>query len=148
MMRIIQTDLLTPTSLTSETEKLWVYGGLDACVTREVSPIINAQLDPITRATYEFEKELMAPILEMNMRGVLIDEAERRKLILAYQTDLDRLEDQLNQILNEGLGIGLNWRSNPALLDLFYNKLQLPPIKKRNAKGEFVPTVNRDALER
>jgi DNA polymerase-1 len=148
-MKIIQTDLLTPATLpASETEKLWIYGGLDACVTHEILPIIKSQLDPVTKATYEFELELMAPILEMNMRGVLIDELYRRKLIVEYQDDLDKLEDNLNRILNDGLGINLNWRSNPALLDLFYNKLALPPVKKRNSKGEFTPTVNRDALER
>jgi len=90
----------------------------------------------------------MAPILEMNMRGVLIDEEYRRKLVLEYSADLDRLEHHFNLITLEGLSVNLNWRSPKALLDLFYNRLGLPPVKKRNAQGIFAPTVNRDALER
>ena len=35
-VKTTRTDLLQPGSLKSETEKLWIYNGLDCCVTLEV----------------------------------------------------------------------------------------------------------------
>ncbi len=69
MMRAIKTAELTPTSLKSESEKLWVYCGLDNCVTLEVFQAMEPQLDNITRATYEFSKALQAPVIEMKTIG-------------------------------------------------------------------------------
>ena len=148
-MRLICTELLTRANMPlSETEKLWIYNGIDACVPQELVPIFNEQFDPVTRRAYEFEREMLGPILEMNMRGVRIDVVARDAAIDSYSADLMRLEDNLQRILVEGLGLHINWRSNVALLDLFYNVLHLPVVKKRNSKGDFVPTVNRDALEK
>lgn len=147
-MRIIQTGDLTPTSIPSETEKLHVYNGLDCCVTLEVFHEIKPQLDNITAATYDFSKSLQGPILEMNMRGILVDEIARAETIKSFRADVDLLEESLNEILLEGLGIVLNWRSTQQLKTLFYETLQLPPVKKRNDKGQYVPTVNREALEK
>ena len=73
-MKEIKTHELTRANMPkSETEKLWLYNGLDCCVTAEVLETIKPQLDNQTRATYEFEKALMGPVLEMNLRGVKID---------------------------------------------------------------------------
>jgi hypothetical protein len=52
-MRIIKTDGPMPDS---ETIKLWVYNGLDSCITREVFDVIEPQLDNLSRATYEFSQ--------------------------------------------------------------------------------------------
>ncbi len=148
-MRLVCTELLTRVNMPlSETEKLWIYNGIDACVPQELVPIFNEQFDSVTRRAYEFEREMLGPILEMNMRGVRIDAIARDKAIASYSSDLAYLEDNLQRILLEGLGLHINWRSNIALLDLFYNVLKLPVVKKRNAKGDFAPTVNRDALEK
>jgi len=133
----------------TEQEKLWVYNALDVHITLEVCQVIERQFDNNTRATYEFSKSLQAPILEMNMRGVLIDGVKKAELISIYSKEVDRLAAQLDRILAEGLGCGgLNWRSNQQLIALFYGQLNIPPIKKRNSKGEQTPTVNREALEK
>lgn len=146
-MKIFDTHKLA--ELRSETEKLWVYNGLDCCITSEVFQVTESYLDNYTRGTYEFSKALQAPILEMNMRGVKIDQVKRQDLITEYRGELVRLERQLNQILFSGLGrADFNWRSNQQLIDLFYQQLRIPPVKKRNAKGEMAPTVNREALEK
>src|SRR6266568_4059857 len=148
-MKLVCTELLTTSNMPlSETEKLWIYNGIDACVPQELVPIFEDQFDPVTRRAYEFEREMLGPILEMNMRGVRIDTAARDAAIDSYSADIEQLEDNLQRILVEGLGLHINWRSNVALLDLFYNVLHLPVVKKRNSKGDFVPTVNRDALEK
>lgn len=132
----------------SETEKLWLYNGLDCCVTAEVFDVIEKQLDNQTRAVYEFSKSLQAPVLEMKLRGIRVDFQLRDKVIKEYEAQIDKLEWGLNTIIGDGIGLrGLNWRSPKQLKELFYGTLGLPPIKKRNAKGFYEPTVNRDALE-
>jgi len=59
-----------------------------------------------------------------------------------------RLEQQLNEILREGIGLDINWRSPKQLKDLLYGVMGLPPVRKRNAQGFMAPTANREALEK
>jgi len=148
-MKAIRTDEITPASLAlmGETEKLWIYNGLDCCVTDEVFRTISPQLDNQTRSTYEFEKSLQAPVLEMKLRGILVDEARREKIVDEFQDKLDLIEDNLNEILREGVGHHINWNSPAQLQVLLYETLGIPVKKKRNAKGLYVPTVDRDTLE-
>lgn len=149
-MKAIKTHLLTPSdlSLMSQTELLWVYNGLDCCVTDEVLGVIKPQLDNQTRATYEFEKALQGPCLEMKLRGILVDQHRRDEVIEKYQEQVDVLQTNLDTILAEGIGKSINWRSPLQLKELLYSTLGIPAIKKRNSKGIFAPTVDRDALER
>jgi DNA polymerase I len=148
-VKIIQTATLGPLTIpVSETEKLWLYNGLDCCVTHEVFGVLEPQLDNQTRATYEFEKALQAPVLEMKIRGVKVDFELRNKVIKEYEKQIAQISKGLDLIISDGIGVpGLNWRSPKQLKELFYGTLGLPPIKKRNAKGFYEPTVNRDALE-
>lgn len=147
-MRAVKTATLTPTSLKSESEKLWVYNALDCCVTLEVLEALGPQLDNITRATYEFEKSLQGPVIEINMRGILIDKDERDKSISFYAGQLHQLESQLNRIISEGIGVDLNWRSPKQLQKLFYEIMGFPPIYKKKKDGSRSITVDRDALEK
>jgi len=95
-------------------------------------------------------------VLDMNMRGVLIDETARRAAISAYKLDIDRLEQQLYAIVHEGVGYtdfkntktAKAWRSPDQIGNLLYDVLRLPEVRKRNAQGEFARTVNREALEK
>ena len=149
-MKAIKTHELTPLSMpSSETEKLWIYNGLDCCVTAEVLDAIKPQLNNQSRATYEFEKALQGPVMEMKLRGVLVDQAQRDSMIKEWEEDAARLQDQLMSILCEGIGVdkGFNYRSPLQLKRLMYEVLGFAPIKKRNSKGSYEPTVNRDALE-
>lgn len=148
-MRVIKTqDLNALTMPTSETEKLWIYNGLDCCVTAEVLDVIKPQLDDITRATYEFSKSLQAPVLEMRLRGVRVDLEWRDCTIGDYTRDLQTIQTNLNKILSEGIGFQINWNSPAQLKKLLYEVMGLPPQKKRNGKGQYVITADRDALEK
>ena len=152
-MKVVKTHELSPSTMPqSETEKLWIYNGLDCCVTNEVLHIIKPQLSNQTRPTYEFSKALQAPVLEMRWHGVAVDFELRDKAIKEYNEISDRLSKQLNRIVAEGIGIteGVNYASPKQLITLFYERLQLPPVKRRSyVDGEYryVPTVNRTALE-
>lgn len=147
-MKAINTNELTVLSMPgSDTEKRWIYNALDCCVTAEVLSVIEQQLDETTRATYEFSKSLQAPVLEMKLRGIRVDIARRDATIVEYEKRIDRLQTQLNEILRDGVGRPINWNSPAQLKDLLYGTLQIPPVKKRNSKGQYVPTVDRDTLE-
>jgi DNA polymerase I len=155
-MKIYQTDTLKADRRLGETENLWIYNGLDTCVTLEVLEAILPQLDRYTSATYDLSRALQAPVLEMNMRGVLVDGEEKALAINNYRRDTERLERQLYSFVHDGLGYTSfqnsgrtkAWRSNALVASLLYDVLKLPEIRKRNEKGELARTVNRDALER
>lgn len=143
-MRIIQTADLTPTSLKTDTERLWCYNGLDCCVTYEVLDALLPQLDNQTGATYAFSRELQAPVLDMRLRGVRVDGERKNKLISDYFEQIAQLESDLERIVVEGVGFyGYKWNSPKSNMELFYDKLGIPVIKKKG-----IPTVNREALER
>ena len=152
-MRAIKTHELTPEAVAkmSSTDKDWVYNGLDCCVTAEVLDALLPQLNNQTRATYEFSKSLQAPVLEMRLRGILVDQRRRDQVIREYEADLRIIDAGLRELITEGIGVQMDWNKVPhytQLQHLFYNVLRLPVIKKRNSKGVYAPTVDRDALEK
>lgn len=155
-MKTTRTDALRPGEPKSETERLWIYNGLDCCVTLEVLETLLPQIDNLTGSTYALSRALQAPVLEMNLRGVLIDETERKRAIDSYKSDSERLQRNLYNIVHNGVGYidfrdtgkTKAWRSNSLVAALLYDVFKLPPIRRRNERGELVRTVNRDALER
>jgi len=146
-MRIIQTADLTPSSKLTQNENDWVYNGLDVCVTLEIVNTLLDQLDPVSETTYSFERNLQGPILEMSSRGIRVDLARRDKVLAKYTAEIETLSLQTNEIIREGIGVNLNWRSPTQLKRLFYDILNLPAVKKRNSLGQYAPTIDRDAME-
>lgn len=158
-MRIIDTGPLRPDTPLSLDDREWIYNGLDSAVTLEVLHAIHAQLDNTTTVTYELSKSLQAPIMEMTSRGILVDQVARAKALREYKSQIEFLDHQLTYLVREGIGHPIEnkrvkgetkywWRSGPQLKELLYHVMQLPAQKKRNAKGEMAPTVDRDALEK
>ena len=140
-MRIIKTHEILSLEALDDWTASQVYNGLDCCVTREVLEAIEPQLDDHTRQTYDFERELQGPILEMRLRGVAIDLERRDQVIEEYADMVERLEQQLERIVGEGLDYwGWSWRSPKDLRELFFNILNIP----RGVRG----SVDRHALER
>ena len=129
-----------------DTEGLWVYNGLDCCITSEVFEAIEPQLNENTRRTYEYSKALQAPILEMMARGVLVDQVSRSQLIAELSASAEIVKASLQEILAEGVGYPLEWNKVPSpkqLKALFYEVMGIPPVK--NKKGI---TTDRKALEK
>jgi DNA polymerase-1 len=147
-MEINTSDDAALRGLRSKAEQLYVYNGLDCCLTFEVFNVISKQLDACTSKTYDFSRALQAPCFEMKLRGVAIDLTERDRAIKALTQDIKKLEKILERFLREGVGTEINWRSPAQLKDLFYTQMRYKTIKKRNSKGEFTATVNREALEK
>lgn len=136
--------------LLSSQEAAWIYNGLDVCVTAEIYNTLMAQLEtepPAVQQTYRTALAKMAPIMEMSLRGTLIDEEARQATIESLEKDLAELDKKFQRIMREVFGGDLNWRSPTQLKNLFYGMLGLKEVKKRNAQGVFAATVNREALE-
>lgn len=142
-MKIIRTNEMDPGSVQDAFELEGVYNGLDCCVTHDVFAAIHPQLDPITTPTYDQARALQGPVLEMRIRGVLVDQARKMEVIDELWELLETLEAQLNSIVFKGVGMsGFNWRSPKDLRSLFYETLGIPPVRRGG-----VPTVDRGARE-
>ena len=140
MARIINTATVDPFSLRGF-DRDQVYNALDVCVTSEVLPHMLGQLGNATAATYWFERSLQGPVLEMRLRGCLVDQARRADVTDEFWDLLDILERDLNRIVHEGVGLpSFNWRSTRDLQRLLYDELGLP-MERRGGR----PTVDEDA---
>ena len=148
MADIIQTADLDPTKLSPD-ENHWVYNGLDCCVTGEIFNNLYPMVDDVSRKTYEFSKALQAPILEMSLRGILINQPRRHKVVQDMRRKLVQLEANLQTLVRDGVGVdGLNWRSPAQLGNLFYKVMNMPVQKKRKSNGTYGPSTDREALEK
>lgn len=134
----------------SADEAACIYNGLDVCVTAEIFNELSKQLadEPENvRETYHTSLAKLAPIMEMSMRGMHVDEEARQTSIKELSRDLAELDKKFQHIMTEVFEMELNWNSPTQLKSFFYTILGLKEIKKRNAKGIFAPTVNAEALE-
>ena len=142
-MRIIRTDQVQPTDL-NRMESDWSYNGMDTLLTFELLDTLLPQLDNTTATTYAFSRALQAPVLEMKLRGVRVDQARRQEVIDQFSDHLETLQRNLDRIVLDGVGMpAFNWRSNDNLRELFYDRLQIPEIRKQGRA-----TTDADALEK
>lgn len=143
-MRIIDTSTSKPEDFKNQWERDQVYNGLDCCITSEVLDVLLPQLDNHTAVTYNFSKSLQGPVLEMRLRGVKVDNRRKQEVIDDFFDTLENLNRNLERIVLDGCGLpSFNWRSNPDLHKLFYDRLRIPVIKRGGRA-----TVNREALEK
>ena len=117
-------------------------------VTDEIVEVFLGSMDDYAKRTYAFSRELMGPVLEMNMRGVLVDIEARDRAVIEFEKDIDRLKHNLNRLIIEGVGLpgGISPTAPIQVGKLFYDVMKLPEVKKRNAKGLYVRTTDEDAL--
>jgi DNA polymerase-1 len=134
----------------SSDEASWIYNGLDCCVTAEIYNVLAEEIatsPPEVAATYDFALRKMAPIMEASLRGTLIDEGERQAVLREFSQKLSLLDAKFQRLCLGIFDTEINWRSPLQLKTLFYGSLGLKERRKRNAKGQYVPTVNEEALE-
>lgn len=142
-MRIIHTDAIDYEALNG-VDKDWAYNGLDVCITADVLAALAPQLDNTTAATYAFSRALQGPVLDMRLRGCLVDQTRKLEVIDEFWEISDALERDLDRIVREGVGMHVfNWRSPKDLRQLFYSELALPPSRKQGT-----PTIDRGAREK
>lgn len=142
-MRIIRTHIDDP-ALFTPFEQDMVYNGLDVCVTHDVFAATHPQLDHHTERTYAFSRALQGPVLEMRVRGVLVDMVRRASVVDEICDEIDWVEGRLNRLVLDGVGMpDFNWRSHAHLQRLFYTELGIHPISKAGR-----PTTDRSAREK
>jgi len=150
MARLINTADLTPAVLSSlpQHDLDCVYNGLDCCVTLEVLEVLLADIDETAQHTYDFSRSLQGPILDMTMRGIRVDFQKRDSVLKEFEARREKVGNALDRLIRDGIGVQLDWNSPKQLMQLFYEVMAFKPIRKRNTKGQLVPTINRDAIER
>jgi len=126
-----------------------IYNALDCCVTHEIFTEQGKNLDDIARKTEEFSYALMAPVMEMSLRGVRIDEVRRTEVLNEYLKNHARVKRNLLRIVEEGIGFkNFNYRSPTQVGKLFYDVMGFKEIKGRSSSGRWSRVANRDALEK
>ena len=151
MVRILQNENINSSLLKemSPDEVEWVYNALDCCVTHEIFSEQEKNLDDIARRTENFSYALMAPVMEMSLRGTLIYEAEREKVLADFTEEFKRVHRNLMRIVREGIGLTeFNYASPKQVANLFYRILGIKPIKARSSTGVWSESTGRDALEK
>jgi DNA polymerase I len=123
-----------------------IYNGLDCLITHEVLGELNRTRNEPS-LTYKFERALQAPVLEMMLRGFLIDDYERRKGMEMLSLRISHLQKNLDRLAYAVWDKPLNPRSPKQLLDFFYGKMKLPEVYKFD-KGVKKLSTDREALEK
>src|SRR5271165_6329072 len=103
-MRIYKTTDPAPTSTI---DREHIYNAGDVMITMEVFEELQKQFDEVTWKVYELERSLQGPVLEMDLRGVLVDITARDDLIKELSNDVLFLEESLEEILSEGIGTSI-----------------------------------------
>lgn len=140
------------TNLSSD-ETLWVYNGLDSCITLEVFNHIHPQLESDTSAiTYAFTRSLMGPAYTLQTRGIKVDTKLVQELLdptspKSFPSLALKLKSTLNTLAHAVWSKPLNPRSFVQLKKFFYTHLNVPPIYIQK-KGERKLSCNREALEK
>ena len=97
-MKKIYTDEMTLSILPKEAQ-LAVYNSYDVMLTREIFDVTSKLLDETTKATYDFSKALQGPVLDMELRGILVDQAALSKLTTEFRSNVDLCEAILEDIV-------------------------------------------------
>lgn len=145
-----------------------VYNGLDATITHEVfTKIVSERGLDFSRnqsahLIYDFERALQAPALEMMLRGILIDEYERRKSAERIRKQIAQLCDILDRYVLAVRGTPLKPRpsaqahmacrytfpgSQKQLCEFFYQTMKLPEQWSYD-KGVRKLSMDRETLEK
>jgi DNA polymerase I-like protein with 3'-5' exonuclease and polymerase domains len=146
-MKIIKTADLQPDDL-SRSESLYIYNGLDCAVTYEILEHLLPQLSPVTAATYGLSRSLQGPVLEMNNRGLLVDQERRAETIKDFKIEIYRLTEQVNRMVREGLGFDFpiaktreyDYPSPDQLRHLFYDHMGIA-AKRSECRSQCPRTI-------
>lgn len=126
-------------------EVLWIYNGLDCCVTEEIYEKLRPQVEKRASKTYNYERAMLGPAMTMMRRGVLVDPdtvESMRAPLLEEQAKLYWLWGQYTEAV---LGERINPDSPVRVNALFYEALDIKPYKKRKGNG-WTPTTDKEAL--
>ena len=121
-------------------EDFLLYNAKDSIVVSEIIPKLEKDLKEVNNhQTYLDQTKLIEPIIYMSQRGMRVDEEGLKKASEEMETEIDRVQDELNQ----EAGMTLNPNSPSQVKEYFYGRLG---IKEYKYKGKV--TTNEKALTR
>ena len=124
--------------------RLWEYNCKDCLVTYEVAMRQMEYLEEkdIMQQYSEFQQQTW-PVLQMQMRGVRIDEWERGRLREMLAADMGKDTEWFSHVIPRGDSKKAPWWSSPTQqMQLFYKDLRQGTVKKMGR-----PTVDDNALQ-
>lgn len=121
---------------------LWKYNCLDCTTTWESAMAIQQEMEEFNTLKFyqEHSHRIIAPLMEMQRRGVKIDLAKRAKIDKEVEANIVEMQARLEKVV----GHELNANSPKQMKAFLYDELNLPPQRDR-ATGNI--TTNSDALE-
>lgn len=113
-----------------------LYNALDCCVTAEVWKARQDHWSQNTWQIYLHGKDIQAPALEMQLRGILLDSVAVSEECARLSEEIRDLEDYFDALMLAGYGQKVNWKS-PAQVK-----------KMLNDMGWTTKSTERDDLEK
>lgn len=126
-----------------DSESLWVYNGLDTCLTFEIWEKIFPLLDTETYQIYKWEFSAQAVALEMMFRGFRVDREEVHKILQESQEEYNRYLRILDRFAEAVWDAPINPNSPTQLKAFFYEAFGLEPVTFRGKVS-----TDRKALEK
>lgn len=125
-----------------------IYNGFDCCGTFQINNA-REELRQNDNLIYTFERSLQGVVMEMTLRGFLVDMEEREQAIIELGNKRSNTWANLSAIIS---AIGCNFteklpNSGKQLQHLFYDIMKLPPISK-TTMGETKLPMDRATLEK
>lgn len=125
-----------------------IYNGFDCAATYQINDA-RVELRQNDDLIYRFERALQGVVMEMTLRGFLVDMEERENAIRELGQKRSNTWTNLSSIIS---AIGCNFtdklpNSGKQLQHLFYEIMGLPPIKK-TTMGETKFPMDRATLEK
>ena len=119
---------------------LFTYAGWDAAATYRIAKILEPQVRHQYASLYwSVALPCQLALVEVEMKGVVVDKAAVDDLTLRVQQEIRLLEDRFFELVGERI----NYRSTRQLSRVLYEKIQLPVLYKTD-KG--APSVDENAL--
>ena len=126
-----------------ELEQASDYAAEDADITLRLHRVLNAALnedEKLNRVYREIELPLVEVLLEVEQNGVLID----RDMLRSQGREIDQKLGQIETEIYQQAGEVFNLSSPKQIQAIFYDKLELPVLRK-TPKGQ--PSTAEDVLE-
>lgn len=126
-----------------------IYNGLDCCVTLEVWHRLREELElrPNCMDQFRFKMALLAPLIEMALRGVLVNTESRDEAVGYLSSSIAAMQKNLDTLATAVWGKGLNPNSPKQLQEFFYGRMKLPVLYSF-FKGKRSISTDRKALEK
>ena len=129
---------------THDEEQHWIYNAEDCVRTMEAYGVLHDLIRSLGRDTqYRFQIRLLHSAVRMMLKGVRVDVSAKKEM----GQRLDRLQQETERWINVALGRNFNCRSNPQMVQLFFDEMGCKPIKKRGKDGWHL-TCEDEALDK